>query len=155
MDKPVEEFHKRQQTVKELMAEIAEGQKQKLKERMQELEQQMQIHMAEQIRLIKAGEPTHSLTPSQAYIPNYRPAIRALKELVKACEVIDNRGTIPLYLSQEEHKKRSDATKKRHAATPPEKRKASTLAARTARKKAAKERKERSQFSTVRTDSLR
>jgi hypothetical protein len=163
MEKPVADFYKPQETVKELMAQILEVQKRKLNERMQELEQQnqvhmqelerqMQVHMAEQIRLIKAAEPTRSLTPSRAYVPDYQPVIKALKELLKAFEVVDNRGTTPLHTYQEEHKKRSEAMRKRHAATPPEKRKASTLPARMARIKAAKERRERLYSSTVPTE---
>lgn len=164
MDKPVGEFYKPQQTVKELMAKIEEGQNQKLRERLQELEQQnqvdmqelkrqMQIHMAENIRLIKAAEPTRSPAPSQAYVPNYRPVTKALKELVKVLEVLDNRGTMPLYMSQEVRKQRSEQAIKRHAAETDGKRKANTLPARTARIKAAKERRERLASSTLPTEA--
>jgi TolA-binding protein len=161
MDKPVADFYKPQEKLEELKVQILEAQKRRLNERIRELEQQnqihmqelvrqMQLHMAEQIRLIKASPLP---TPLPAYVPDYQPVIKALKQLVKAFEVVDNRGTTPLHTYQEEHKKRSEATKKRHAATPPEKRKASTLPARMARRRKAEERRERLYSSTVPTKS--
>lgn len=56
----------------------------------------------------------------------YGPVIRALKELVKALEVIDNSQIA---------KQRSNSAKKRWALVPPEKKKANTAAARAAVRK--------------------
>lgn len=79
-----------------------------------------------------------SPSPPQTYVPDYRPVIKALKELVRAFEVIENRGTTPLNVSEEEKKKRRERAKKRWAEVPSEKRKANTAAARAARRKTAK-----------------
>jgi hypothetical protein len=73
------------------------------------------------------------LTIPEEYIPDYRPVIKALKELAKAFEVIENRGDTHLQAS--EHKRRSDSAKKRWEPVPKERRRAITAPARAARTK--------------------
>jgi hypothetical protein len=71
--------------------------------------------------------------PTQTYVPDYRPVIKALKELVSAFEVIENRGATQL--QEEKTKRRKASAKKRWENVPPEKRRANTAPARAARTK--------------------
>jgi ribonuclease D len=117
--------------------------KQKLEK--QDLEKRRQQRQESEKRRQQELEQLGPLNPSpapkpsepKAYIPDYRPVIKALRELVRAFEVIDNRGIPPpLLVPEEVHKRRSDSAKKRWETVPPERRRAITAAARTARTKA-------------------